>query len=83
MQPAFAALLFGATCIALSPIFVRIAEVGPTASAFWRVALAAPLLWPLAWMAPRGAGAPIRWQLRLAASFSIAGDLAFWHRSIQ
>src|SRR2546421_206397 len=39
MRPALAALLSGATCIALSPIFVRIADVGPSASAFWRVAL--------------------------------------------
>ena len=47
MRPALPALLLGATCIALSPIFVRLSDVGPTASAFWRVALAAPLLWPL------------------------------------
>jgi hypothetical protein len=53
MRPALIALLCGATCIALSPIFVRIADIGPTASAFWRVALSAPLLWPLAAFAPR------------------------------
>ena len=40
-----AALLVGATFIAASPIFVRLAETGPTASAFWRVALAVPVLW--------------------------------------
>lgn len=37
MNPALAALLVGATCIALSPIFVRVSEAGPTATAFWRV----------------------------------------------
>jgi hypothetical protein len=42
---ALAALLAGATCIALSPIFVRVSEAGPTATAFWRVALAVPVLW--------------------------------------
>jgi hypothetical protein len=47
MNLALAALLAGATCIALSPIWVRLADVGPTASAFWRVALAVPLLWLL------------------------------------
>lgn len=35
MNPALAALLAGATCIALSPIFVRVSEAGPTATAFW------------------------------------------------
>ena len=48
MNPALVALLAGATFIALSPIFVRealAAGVGPTAAAFWRVALAVPVLW--------------------------------------
>jgi hypothetical protein len=40
-------LLAGATFIALSPIWVRVSDVGPTASAFWRVFLAVPLLWIL------------------------------------
>jgi hypothetical protein len=31
----------GATAIGFSPIFVRLAEVGPITSAFWRVTLAA------------------------------------------
>jgi drug/metabolite transporter (DMT)-like permease len=44
---AFAALLIGAVCIAMSPIFVRVSETGPTATAFWRVALAVPVLWLL------------------------------------
>ena len=44
MNPALGALLLGATCIALSPIFVRLSEAGPTATAFWRVALAVPAL---------------------------------------
>src|SRR5438552_165003 len=47
MKPALGALLLGATCIALSPIFVRVSEAGPTATAFWRVALAVPPLWLL------------------------------------
>ena len=79
------ALFAGATCIALSPIWVRLADVGPTASAFWRVALAAPLLWGLffslktdATKIPRG-----EWPLLLAAGLAFAGDLAFWHWSIR
>jgi drug/metabolite transporter (DMT)-like permease len=83
MRPALPALLLGATCIALSPIFVRLSDVGPTASAFWRVALAAPLLWPLLALAPRTTHSRPDWRLLLAAGFMFAGDLAFWHWSIQ
>ncbi|HYD58105.1 MAG TPA: DMT family transporter [Burkholderiales bacterium] len=85
MNPAIAALLFGATCIALSPIFVRLSETGPTASAFWRVALAVPVLWAVC--ALRRGNAPPRDRRRrlllLAAGVAFAGDLGFWHLSIQ
>jgi drug/metabolite transporter (DMT)-like permease len=82
MRPALPALLLGATFIALSPIFVRVADVGPTASAFWRVALAAPLLWPLLALSRHPAARP-QGRLLAAAGFAFAGDLAFWHWSIQ
>src|SRR5437764_5540766 len=84
MRPALPALLLGATCIALSPIFVRVADVGPTASAFWRVALAAPLLWTLA-LSSRKPLSSFRadWKLFLAAGLAFAGDLGFWHWSIR
>src|SRR6185503_1091993 len=85
MNPALGALLAGATFIALSPIFVRVSETGPTASAFWRVALAVPALWILYSM-KRGPRAPRRsgksWLL-VAAGFAFAGDLVFWHSSIK
>jgi len=82
--PALAALFCGATFIALSPIWVRVADVGPTASAFWRVALAVPLLWGIVAFLPRPAVAARRsgWLLA-AAGIAFAGDLAFWHWSIQ
>jgi drug/metabolite transporter (DMT)-like permease len=84
---ALAALLAGATCIALSPIFVRVSEAGPTATAFWRVALAVPVLWLLAALAHRGAGPGIGVRrlgpLMLTAGLAFAGDLAFWHTSIK
>jgi drug/metabolite transporter (DMT)-like permease len=83
VRPALPTLLVGATCIALSPIFVRIADVGPTASAFWRVALAAPLLWPLVLATPRGHAARPSAGLLIAAGLAFAGDLAFWHWSIR
>jgi drug/metabolite transporter (DMT)-like permease len=83
--PALLALFAGATCIALSPIWVRVADVGPTASAFWRVALAVPLLWAVAALLPHGSANADRRQrwLLAAAGLAFAGDLAFWHWSIQ
>jgi drug/metabolite transporter (DMT)-like permease len=79
------ALFAGATCIALSPIWVRVSDVGPTASAFWRVCLAVPLLWVLFFSIKTdetkkfALPAPAM----LATGFAFAGDLAFWHWSIQ
>ena len=84
MNPALVALLLGATCIALSPIFVRLSEAGPTATAFWRVALAVPVLWFFHLLKTKShtrySG---KWPLLFAAGFAFAGDLAFWHTSIQ
>jgi drug/metabolite transporter (DMT)-like permease len=84
MNPALGALFTGAACIALSPIFVRVSEAGPTATAFWRVALAVPVLWffyalKTRQRARRYSG---QWPLLLAAGFAFAGDLAFWHASV-
>ncbi len=87
VKPALGALLAGAAFIALSPIFVRLSEAGPTATAFWRVALAVPPLWLLCWLKPgRAVPAPLdrrRGMLLIAAGLAFAGDLAFWHTSIK
>jgi drug/metabolite transporter (DMT)-like permease len=85
MNPALVALLAGATCIAASPIFVRLSEAGPTATAFWRVALAIPVLWALYFIKPRAKAGRYgaQWPLLLAAGLAFAGDLGFWHASIQ
>ena len=37
-------LILGAACLGISPLLVRISEVGPTSSAFWRSSLAIPLI---------------------------------------
>ena len=42
---AFVALLTGAVGIAFAPVFVRLSEVGPSATAFYRLLLALPVLW--------------------------------------
>lgn len=81
---ALAALLLGACSIAFAPIFVRLSETGPTASAFWRTALAVPFLWAWAAATPRAAGDrgnPFAAPMVLAGLF-FAGDLAVWHFSI-
>jgi len=54
---AIVALAFGAVAMGASVLFVRWADVGPYASAFWRVTLALPLLF--AWM--RLAHVPEKW----------------------
>ena len=79
---AFLCLLAGGCAIAFAPIFVRLADTGPVASAFWRVALAAPLLWM--WERQQAAGG--RRQETPPAIF-LAGlffalDLGVWHWAI-
>ncbi len=84
---ALAALFSGAVAIAFSPLFVRISDVDPVASAFFRVALATPVLFLLnAWMPAAGRQSRPR-SLRdlgqlAVAGFFFAGDLALWHWSI-
>jgi drug/metabolite transporter (DMT)-like permease len=79
----FAALVAGAVAIGVSPISVRLADVGPFAGAFWRVTLALPLLW--AWA--RFADGPVRPPQRFApatilSGLAFAGTLIFWHPSV-
>jgi drug/metabolite transporter (DMT)-like permease len=81
---AFLALLGGAVAMGISPVFVRFAEIGPFASAFWRVALALPALWLWARLEGPTGIAPSRGErfAVLAAGLLFAGDLTFWHLSI-
>jgi len=80
------ALLLGAVGMGASTIFVRFADVGPQASAFWRVALALPFLW--AWTAAESRGLPAPRLGRAAVTAVVlsgvffAGDLFFWHLAI-
>ena len=79
------ALLAGAVAIAASPLFVKVSETGPVSTAFWRVALALPVLWAWAALERRGrpdsGGGADRW-LIVVAGVLFAGDLAVWHWSI-
>ena len=79
----FAALGAGAVAMGASPIFVRLADVGPFARAFWRVALALPLLY--AWMRLADASKPPGERFSRAAILSglaFSGDFFFWHLAI-
>lgn len=80
---AFAALVLGAVAMGVSPVFVRLADVGPFTSAFWRVALALPILW--AWMRVEERGrTPGRSFTRptILSGIAFAADLFFWHLAI-
>ncbi len=70
-----------------SPVFVRFAEVGPFASAFWRVTLALPFLLLWAYMEARQNNRNLSGTLTINRSILLggiffAGDLFFWHLSI-
>ena len=79
---AFAALVCGAIAMGASVLFVRWADVGPYASAFWRVFLALPFLF--AWMRIEGRSAawPRLDRAILLAGLFFTGDLFFWHLAI-
>ncbi|PXA86137.1 EamA family transporter [Nostoc sp. 3335mG] len=81
---AFAALLTGSTALAIGPWFVRMADVGPIASGFWRLALAIPFLFLIARASKQRLGRPDAklWVLLAVAGFFFAADLALWHEGI-
>jgi len=81
------ATIIGALAVGLSPIFVRVSDLGPEASAFYRAFLAIPVLW--VWRLadlknPMATRVKFSDQLLLAVpGLLFAGDLAFWHASIK
>lgn len=79
-----AALLAGNIALAFGPWFVRLADVGPVAAGFWRIALAAPLLVLLSYASGRRPFASARglWGLILFGGIAFAADLASWHLGI-
>ena len=79
-RAAIAALLAGATAIGLAPIFVRLSEIGSTATAFWRVTLALPFLWT--WTRVKDSPDGFDWEMLWPGVF-FAGDLAVWHVAIR
>jgi len=89
------ALLLGACCIGLAPIFPKWAfdierasgvaqPLGIIAAGFWRMALATPVLWLLLVQRPPepALGSRDRWLL-LLPGLAFAADMAAWHKSFE
>jgi len=85
---AFAALILANVMLGFGPWFVRLSDTGPVASAFWRITIATPLLFVLAFASRRRSaptGLPIDrpiWLLLALAGVAFAGDLGSWHLGI-
>lgn len=78
------ALFGGNLALAFGPWLVRTADVGPSASAFWRMALAIPFLFLIAWRSRQPLNLPrsaLYWTIILSGAF-FAADLAAWHIGI-
>jgi drug/metabolite transporter (DMT)-like permease len=79
-------VLVGSVLIAWSGIFVRLADLPPTTSAFLRCAYAVPPLALLAWWWVRsGRATPLtgrQWRWATIAGVSFGADLVLWHVSI-
>lgn len=82
---AFPALLVGGSILALGPWLVRLSGTGPVAAGFWRLALALPFLFIIAW----AAGQKVHWpgaragRTVILAGLFFAADLAAWHAGIR
>jgi drug/metabolite transporter (DMT)-like permease len=86
------ALIIGAVTLGMSPVLVRLSELGPTASAFHRVFLALPALWLWRALEKRRSASSADvpptlrskdYKVMALAGFFFAGDLICWHWSLQ
>ncbi|MBN8844719.1 MAG: DMT family transporter [Sphingomonadales bacterium] len=80
---AFLALLAGNISLSIGAMLVRLADTGPTASAFWRMSIALPFLLAFAWR-ESGGRLPPRPAIGVAAVAGVffALDLVAWHIGI-
>ncbi len=76
-------VLAGAVMISFSAVFVKIAHVGPTVSAFYRMAIGGVLLTIIALLTGRVSRFPLRsFGLMVLCAFCFVWDLTVWHHSI-
>ena len=82
------AIFAGSACFALTPVFVKFADVGPIAAGFWRMIIALPIVW--IWFQFEARRRPSREQHRrtrrntiwlVASAVAITADLSLWHSS--
>ncbi len=83
---AFLTLLAGAMAIGFAPVLVRLSELGPIATAFYRLFFAMPVLW--FWLSREGGEGRGPCSARDVLGLGVAGvlfaaDLSVWHWSIQ
>jgi len=78
------AALLGVLSISFSAIFVRLADVSPSTTAFFRAGYAIPVLF-LIWRLVRGQDyrSTRDRQVAFASGLFLAMDLVFWHQSIR
>ena len=89
---ALAALAVGIVGVGFAPVFMRLSELGPNATALYRVAFALPflLLWLSLERRPARNGPPKEprrigrsdWLILALSGVFWSGDLVFWHWSI-
>ncbi|MGE0007972.1 MAG: DMT family transporter [Parvibaculaceae bacterium] len=84
---AFLALLGAGVAVGFSPIFARLSDLAPLASAFYRMALAVPAVWLFAWLSGDRLDSlfalPRSDRVRLVlGGLAFATDIAFWHLAI-
>src|SRR5256885_29268 len=87
-RAAMVALFGGAIGIGFAPILVRFSEVGPSATAAFRILLALPILWVLVLLERRSSDTPqpktfADFKFLAIAGLFFAGDLSLWHWSLQ
>ncbi|MDJ0275366.1 DMT family transporter [Sphingomonas sp. 2R-10] len=82
---AVVAVVCANVALAFGPLFVRMADTGPVAAGFWRIALALPVLLAVATWSDRRAvlrGASLLVPL-LIGGIAFAADLGTWHIGIR
>lgn len=85
---AFLALLLGGISVGCAPILVRLSEVGPSATAFWRVSLALIPLGLVATLLPGGPDASAtprtvrEWMIVSAPGVFLGIELIAWHEAL-
>lgn len=83
--PALFAVVVANTALAFGPLFVRVADTGPVAAAFWRMALAVPVLAAIALatrMPATRRSSPRMWLFIAISGVAFAADLGAWHLGI-